>query len=197
MKRLLACWPCVLACQGSAESLDSDAFDTAASGYAGPWSIAVIEHACTEAAPDQDGATDQWTWSVRTNGWAGDMRLVIVDTTDPSFPTTPEAAWTEVHPLGNVAFDAAATWDAWGVTLNAVGSVDAVRAGSTTLWDCTADDADGGAGGTLAWAAVMYDAATPPNVMDCAMQGHAASTAFSTYEGHPCACLDLDTDCSN
>ena len=82
-----------------------------------------------------------------------------------------------------------------GLSLADVALPGDVVAGSTTLWDCSFNDANSGVGGSLAWMTTMEDESGA--VLDCAIWGFESENYWNTWQGLNCLCFDVDGDCSN
>jgi hypothetical protein len=167
----------------------NDQRDSGGIGYTGPYGIREVRHNCTE------GGTDIWWYQVRTEGWADRIDLYIAETGGRR--EQPSDVLQEIHPMGNVLFDADGTWDQWELQLLQVPEIASQEASATTRWGCDAGDRVAGAGGDLAWMAQMYPADAAQTEGDCAIWGFQADAYFNVEGERSCGCLDVDADCTN
>lgn len=167
----LAAFAAVTACSEQ----DFAARDTGDVGYTGPWAIESVARECDPGTPDT------WAFAVRTKGWAHAVDLHVIE---PGTPPT-----TETHPLANVDYDRAGTWDEWAATLLTASESADAQSGATTAWGCA--DA-----GDLGWQVVMFAADAPQTPIDCVAWGDRASAAMAGPQGLVCRCVEEDGDCA-
>ena len=141
--------------------------------WQGPWQIQTINWDC---AP----GTNEWTYYVFTDGWAGSIGLDIVETGDGSWSTNPAAVWDEYHVFDtNLAWAEDGSWDEWELRLRGVSTIGAQVADETTLFQCGYHSDD-----SLSWRATMY--ADDGTELDCGTWGHRPREAY----GNSCFCFD-------
>ena len=98
--------------------------------------------------------------------------------------------------MGNTDFDAdCGFWDDWDMSLSDVALVGDVVSGTSTLYDCSFNDATAGVGGSLAWMISMED--ETGGALDCAILGFDSEAYFNTFDGNSCICFDSDGVCTN
>ncbi len=149
--------------------------------------IAAASWGCTGDGTDAR-TDDVWYYYVKTDAWMADAALSIVETGDAS-----DARWAETdHPMAQLAFDEAGTWDEFDVSLGGVEAPSGVVKGSKTLFSCKVHGAD-----SLTWKIKANKDGGGES--DCVSFGHQPTAFINGISANSVAggAIAADSTCSN